>query len=185
MTPERWQRVKSLFIILATATAAIPNGTAVVDNPLAFNEEATPPDAPLAQTVNKQTSSDPPSADRQSADRQAMEQAPVQTDVAQNTTPEANNDSVAQSPAPTIPDQPAPQTAADEHFLPRNRPDRLDVTWPCGPGARSAPSLIARQAPLHRRYIAPRRPKRRSASASRKRCDGARQEVPVSWLVAC
>ena len=89
-------------------------GTAVVSQPLAFDEETAASSATVTQASNDQPSAAPPAADQQSgeqqsADRQATEPAPAQTEVAQNTTPAPTNDTAAQSPAPA--DQPASQPA--------------------------------------------------------------------------
>lgn len=88
-------------------------GTAVVDQPLAFNNEETPASsATVTQAGNEQPSAAEPttgqqSGDQQSADRSATGPAPAQTEVAQNTTPAPTNDTAAQSPAPA--NQPATQ----------------------------------------------------------------------------
>jgi len=92
-------------------------GTAVVSQPLAFDEETAASSATVTQANNEQPASATPSTDQQSgdqqstdqqsADRQATEPAPARTEVAQNTTPAPTNDTAAQSPAPA--DQPATQ----------------------------------------------------------------------------
>jgi LPXTG-motif cell wall-anchored protein len=98
--------------------------TGVVENPLAFNEEAQ------TQTTTTTASNEPPatapttqsSVEEQSADRQvtepatpapAAEPAPAQTEVAQTTTAAATTETATTEPAPAAPaDQPAelPQT---------------------------------------------------------------------------
>lgn len=90
-------------------------GIEVVENPLAFNEEAPAAATTATQAENEPPASAPSTSDQQSADRQVTETAepaPAPAEVAQNTAPAADDTAAQSSPTPatTAPATQLPQT---------------------------------------------------------------------------